>query len=246
MANHHTYSSIIQPAHNSNLSSTFTQALYYLLFLCHIFLNILTPHLLQLSLHTFSPYIQSLTRQGRGPHTKGTPKEHALHTYNLKAHWRKGKPLLGYIYILFCSLLHAHICFPKPIEPLITRKRRKGKQHHTRTNQTTTVYNNPFSNESSSAHSEPDYKCKYKNFRNKANPPHLTNLYNLVTHSNTTRGNTPETTICHHTSRNTTQHLVQHTTIPPLLPSMPIPQTHLIYPTSPSLSTTQPSPIIGE
>ena len=76
--------------------------------------------------------------QGHDPHTKGTPKEHALHTDNLKAHWRTGKPLFGYIYIALCSLLHAPICFPKLIEPLATRKRRKGKQHHKRTNQSTT------------------------------------------------------------------------------------------------------------
>ena len=172
--------------------------------------------------------------QGQDPHTKGTPNDHALRTYNLKAHWRTGKPLLGYIYIALCSLLHAPICFPKLVEPLVTRKRRKGKHHHKRTNQTTTVHNNPFSTEFSSAHSELDYKCKCKNLQNKANPQHLIHLYNLVTQANTTRGNTPETPACHNTSRNTTQYPVQHTTIPPLLPSMSIPLTQQINPTSPN------------
>ena len=169
--------------------------------------------------------------QGQDPHTKGTPKEHARYTYNLKAHWRTGKPLLGYIFIVFCSLLHASTSFPKPVEPLVTRKRRKGKQHHKRTNQPTTLHINPFLTESSSAHSEHKYKCKNKTPRNKANPLHLIHIYDLVAQANTTRGNTPETSACHHTFRNTTRDLDQHTTIPTPLHSMPIPQAHQIIPT---------------
>jgi hypothetical protein len=84
--------SLTQPAYTTNMSITFTQSLYYFLSLRHMFLTMLTLDLLQLSFRMFSPYIQSYTMRGHESHTKGTLKEHALYTSNLKAHWRIGKP----------------------------------------------------------------------------------------------------------------------------------------------------------
>jgi hypothetical protein len=100
-----------------------------------------------------------------------------------------------YLYANLSRIISTHSSSPLQPDTVSNKgKFKKLKHSHKSRKQRATCDDISFLT-TTNVHSEPSYKCKNKNKRNKANPLHITRLYTLITNAHITLHDTPKPTI---------------------------------------------------